>query len=36
MNQSGYADLKNESIIDADSLIVGVLVLPNLDINHRF
>lgn len=33
MNQSGYADLKNESIIEADSLIVNVLILPNLDPN---
>ena len=35
MNQSGfsYADLKNQSIIDADSLIIGILNLPNLDAN---
>jgi hypothetical protein len=33
MNQSGYADLLNESIINADSLIVNVLTLPNLDPN---
>ena len=33
MNQSGYADLLNSSIIDADSLTVGTLILPNLDTN---
>src|SRR4051794_18119685 len=33
MNQSGYADLLNSSIINADSLIVGSLNLPNLDAN---
>lgn len=33
MNQSGFADLKNESIIESDSLVVGTLNLPNLDAN---
>ena len=33
MNQSGYADLKNQSIIEADSMIIDVLVLPGLDPN---
>jgi len=33
MNQSGYADLLNQSIIDADSLVIGSLTLPNLDKN---
>jgi len=33
MNQSGYADLLNQSIIDSDTLIIGNLNLPNLDPN---
>ncbi len=33
MDQSGYSDLKNESTISSDSLIVGILILPNLDAN---
>ena len=33
MNQSGFADLKNQSTINADSLIVDVLILPGLDPN---
>ena len=33
MNESGYQDLLNSSTINSDSLIVGILVLPNLDIN---
>ena len=33
MNQSGYADLLNSSIVNSDSLIVGLLNLPNLDPN---
>ena len=33
MNQSGYADLKNDSIIDADSIVIGNLILPGLDPN---
>ena len=33
MNQSGYADLLNQSIIDSDTLIIGNLNLPNLDKN---
>ena len=33
MNQSGYADLKNENIIDADSLVIGTLILPSFDPN---
>ena len=33
MNQSGYQDLLNNSIINADSLIVDNLTLPNLDPN---
>ena len=30
---SFYADLKNETIIDSDSLIINTLTLPNLDQN---
>ena len=33
MNGSGYQDLLNRSIIDADSIIIGTLILPNLDPN---
>ena len=35
MNNQGFnfADLKNESIIDADSLVIETLTLPNLDPN---
>ncbi|HRP36812.1 MAG TPA: hypothetical protein PLS50_03305 [Candidatus Dojkabacteria bacterium] len=33
MNTPGYADLLNQSIIDADTLTVGTLNLPNLDAN---
>ena len=33
MNVSGYQDLLNRSIIDADSIIIGTLILPNLDPN---
>lgn len=33
MNQSGYADLLNTSYVNADSLIIGTLTLPNLDPN---
>ena len=33
MNGSGFADLKNESIIEADSIVIGTLILPNLDAN---
>ena len=33
MEQSGLADLKNDSTINADLLIVGILLLPNLDSN---
>ncbi len=33
MNESGYADLLNSSTINADALIIGTLVLPNLDAN---
>lgn len=33
MNQSGFADLKNSSIVNADEIVIGVLVLPNLDPN---
>jgi hypothetical protein len=31
MNQSGYADLLNTSIIDATSIVIGTLILPDLD-----
>jgi hypothetical protein len=30
---SWYADLKNQSFIDTDSIIVNTLILPNLDSN---
>ena len=33
INESGNKDLLNDSTINADSLIVGILVLPNLDSN---
>jgi hypothetical protein len=33
MNQSGYQDLLNNSTINADELVVGILNLPNLDAN---
>ena len=33
MDQSGYKDLLNDSTINADSLIFGILLLPNLDSN---
>ena len=33
MNESGFKDLLNDSTINADSLIVGILLLPNLDSN---
>ena len=33
MNKSGFKDLLNDSTINADSLIVGILLLPNLDSN---
>ena len=33
MYQSGYADLLNESFIDADSLTIATLILPNLATN---
>src|SRR6187551_141495 len=33
MNQTGYQDLLNTSVIDADSLIINILTLPNLDAN---
>src|ERR1700733_9426778 len=33
MNSSGYQDLLNQSIIETDSIVVGILNLPNLDAN---
>ncbi len=33
MNPSGYADLLNTSFIDTDYVVIGTLVLPNLDPN---
>ena len=33
MDQSGYRDLFADSVLNADSLIIGTLTLPNLDIN---
>ena len=33
MNQSGYADLLNTSTVNADSMIISILNLPNLDPN---
>ena len=33
MNQSGFKDLLNISIIDADSLVINQLILPFLDPN---
>jgi len=33
MNQSGYADLKNTSTVEADEVVIGNLILPNLDPN---
>ena len=33
MNQSGYQDLLNSNTIDADSSVIGLLNLPNLDPN---
>ena len=33
MNTNGYADLLNTSYLNADSLVVGILILPNLDSN---
>ena len=34
MDQSGYRDLFADSVINADSLIIGSLILPNLDVNR--
>ncbi len=33
MNQSGYADLKNESVIYTDQSVIYILILPNLNPN---
>ena len=33
MDQSGYRDLFADSVINVDSLIIGSLILPNLDVN---
>ncbi len=33
MNQSGYADLLNTSSMSADTIVVGILNLPNLNAN---
>ena len=33
MNQAGYADLKNSSTVEADEVVIGNLILPNLDPN---
>src|SRR5947209_10590170 len=33
MNSGTFYDLKNETIIDSETLVVGNLILPNLDAN---
>ena len=33
MDQSRYRDLFADSVINVDSLIIGSLILPNLDVN---
>lgn len=33
MDTSGYADLLNNNTVNADSLIVGIIIFPNLDSN---
>src|SRR4051812_27541741 len=33
MNSSGYADLLNTSYLETDEIVIGTLILPNLDPN---